>query len=69
MRWVQQMNTYENVDATIYGFELSGTYIATAELAFDYGMAYQRGEKDTPLFKGKQEQICLKSLHSSLMLP
>jgi len=40
---------YENVDATIYGFELSGTYIATTELYFDYGMAYQRGEKDTPL--------------------
>ncbi len=42
-------NKYENVDATIYGFELSGTYIATAELYFDYGMSYQRGEKDTPL--------------------
>ncbi len=37
---------YENIDATIYGFELSGTYIATAELYFDYGMSYQRGEKD-----------------------
>ena len=40
---------YENIDATIYGFELSGTYMATAELYFDYGMAYQRGEKDDPL--------------------
>ena len=44
-----KQNKYENVDATIYGFELSGTYIATTELYFDYGMAYQRGEKDTPL--------------------
>ncbi len=42
-------NNYENVDATIYGFELSGTYIATAELYFDYGMAYQKGEKKNPL--------------------
>ncbi len=40
---------YENVDATIYGFELSGTYMATANLYFDYGMAYQKGEKDSPL--------------------
>lgn len=40
---------YENVDATIYGFELSGSYITTTELYFDYGMAYQRGEKDDPL--------------------
>jgi len=45
----KMQNNYENVDASIYGFELSGTYIATAELYFDYGMAYQRGEKDEPL--------------------
>jgi iron complex outermembrane receptor protein len=44
-----KVNKYENVDAMIYGFELSGTYIATAELYFDYGMSYQRGEKDEPL--------------------
>ena len=40
---------YENIDATIYGFELSGTYVATNALYFDYGMAYQVGEKDNPL--------------------
>lgn len=45
----KQQNQYENVDAAIYGFELSGTYVATAELYFDYGMAYQRGKKDDPL--------------------
>ncbi len=43
------VNAYENVDATVYGFDLSGTYIATDSLYFDYGMAYQRGEKDKPL--------------------
>ena len=42
-------HAYENVDATIYGFELSGTYVAMESLYFDYGMAYQRGEKDHPL--------------------
>ena len=42
-------NAFENVDAAIYGFELSGTYIATSSLYFDYGMTYQRGEKDDPL--------------------
>ncbi len=40
---------FENVDATIYGFELSGTYVATESLYFDYGMSYQRGKKDDPL--------------------
>ena len=39
----------ENVDATIWGLELSGTYIATGSVYFDYGMAYQRGKKDHPL--------------------
>ena len=42
-------HAYENVDATIYGFELSGTYVATESLYFDYGMAYQRGKKERPL--------------------
>lgn len=40
---------FENVDATIYGFDLSGTYIATDSFYFDYGMAYQRGKKEDPL--------------------
>lgn len=43
------VNAYENIDATLYGFDLSGTYVATESLYFDYGMAYQRGEKDHPL--------------------
>jgi len=43
------LNAYETVDATLYGFDVSGTYVATESLYFDYGMAYQRGEKDNPL--------------------
>jgi iron complex outermembrane recepter protein len=42
-------HAYENVDAVVYGFELSGSYVATESLSFDYGIAYQRGEKDSPL--------------------
>ncbi len=42
-------NAYENVDASIYGIEVSGSYIATDSIVFDYALAYQRGEKDTPL--------------------
>ena len=45
----KKQNRYENVDASIYGLELSGTYIATEALYFDYGMSYQRAEKDSPL--------------------
>jgi iron complex outermembrane receptor protein len=45
----RMINRYENMDAAIYGFELSGTYIATDSIYFDYGLAYQRGKKDDPL--------------------
>ncbi len=45
----RMVNRFENMDATIYGFELSGTYVATDSIYFDYGIAYQRGEKDNPL--------------------
>ena len=42
-------NAYENVDATVYGFDISGMYVATESLYFEYGLAYQRGTKDKPL--------------------
>jgi iron complex outermembrane receptor protein len=41
--------TFENMDAAIYGFELSGTYVVTESLYLDGGMAYQRGKKEDPL--------------------
>lgn len=42
-------NNYENVDAKIYGIDISGNYITTETLAFNYSFAYQKGTKDTPL--------------------
>ena len=47
------VNAYENVDARLYGFDISGTYVASESLYFEYGMAYQRGEKERPL-KGQE---------------
>jgi iron complex outermembrane receptor protein len=38
-------NYFENVDASIYGVEFSGSYIASESIYFDYGMTYQRGKK------------------------
>jgi len=42
-------NRYENVDATLYGITMSGSYIATESLYVDYGLSYQKGEKERPL--------------------
>ncbi len=42
-------NVFQNIDATIYGGEVSGLYLATDNIYFDYALAYKRGEKDDPL--------------------
>ena len=45
----KMMNRYENVDATIYGIDLSGSFNLTDAMYLDYGVAWQRGEKEDPL--------------------
>ena len=42
-------NKFVNIDAKIYGAELSGAFLVGESLSFDYGVVYQRGEKDEPL--------------------
>ncbi|MCG8427968.1 MAG: TonB-dependent receptor [Chromatiales bacterium] len=42
-------NAFENVDARIYGFQLSGSYFMTDDIYLDFGVAAQRGRKDNPL--------------------
>ena len=44
-----QNNAFENIDATIYGLEISGAYFASDEMYVDFGLAYQRGKKDEAL--------------------
>ncbi len=40
-------NNFENIDATIYGVELSGSYMPTDELYLSAALAYKKGQKDT----------------------
>lgn len=40
---------FENIDATIYGLEVSGSYFVSDQIYVDFGLAYQRGQKDDPL--------------------
>jgi len=42
-------NKFVNIDAKIYGFELSGAYIVNDSLNFEYGLSYQKGKKDDPI--------------------
>ena len=40
---------FVNIDATIYGLDIGGTYFATDDVYVDFGLAYLRGQKDEPL--------------------
>jgi len=40
---------FNNVDASIWGVEFSGTYVATDSIYMDFGLAYQRGKKKEAL--------------------
>ena len=42
-------NKFVNLDATIYGLDIGGTYYATDDVYLDFGLAYLRGQKDEPL--------------------
>ncbi|MDD2449496.1 MAG: TonB-dependent receptor [Sulfurimonas sp.] len=41
--------TFQNIDATVYGAELSASYYATDEITLDAGASYKRGKKDNAL--------------------
>jgi iron complex outermembrane receptor protein len=43
------MNAFENIDATIYGAELSANYFPTDELQISASMSYKKGQKDEAL--------------------
>jgi iron complex outermembrane receptor protein len=42
-------NKFLNIDATVYGAELSATYFASDDITVDAGISYKRGEKDDAL--------------------
>ena len=40
------MNAFQNIDATVYGAELTASYFATDDISIDAGMSYKVGKKD-----------------------
>jgi len=43
------VNAFKNIDATIYGAELSASYFVTDDISLDMGASYKRGKKDEAL--------------------
>jgi len=44
--YIYNTGTFENIDAKIYGLDISGLYAINDNFSLDYGIAYQRGKKD-----------------------
>ena len=42
-------NAFENIDAILYGLELSGSYYLNDDMTLDMGASYKRGVKNAPL--------------------
>lgn len=47
--YIYNTGTFENVNAKIYGAEVSGISMLTNAISIDYGMAYLKGTKDSDL--------------------
>lgn len=50
-------NKFENIDATIYGLDVSGSYFFNDEFSLDFGAAYQRGQKEQLLTGQSNENL------------
>ncbi|MBL3519994.1 TonB-dependent receptor [Arcobacter lanthieri] len=44
--YIYNSSKFENIDAKIYGADISGYYYFTNDLSFDFGLAYLKGKKD-----------------------
>jgi iron complex outermembrane receptor protein len=42
-------NAFVNIDAKVYGAEVSASYFINDDTSFDFGASYKRGKKDAPL--------------------
>lgn len=51
----RKQNRFENVDATLYGLSLNGSWYFREDLYLDFGLAWQRGRKKQPL-SGQQDK-------------
>jgi len=44
--YIYNASGFENIDASIYGAEVSGFYLITEDMILDYGLSYLKGKKD-----------------------
>ena len=62
-------NAFENIDATVYGAELSGTYYINDDITLDMGASYKRGQKAKALSGQHDKDLAdMAPLHGTLAL-
>ncbi|CAM3543543.1 TonB-dependent receptor [Arcobacter aquimarinus] len=54
--YIYNSGSFENIDAKIYGLDISGFYFMTDNFSLDYGLAYLRGKKDGD-FRGNDKDL------------
>jgi iron complex outermembrane receptor protein len=54
--YIYNSGSFENIDAKIYGLDISGFYFMTDNFSLDYGIAHQRGKKDGE-FSGNDKDL------------
>ena len=54
--YIYNSGSFENIDAKIYGLDISGFYFMTDNFSLDYGLAYLRGKKDGE-FSGNDKDL------------
>lgn len=59
---------FENIDANIYGVELSGSYFITDELTMDAGASYKRGKKESTPTQTDRDLADVAPLRGNLAL-
>ncbi|QKF59309.1 TonB-dependent receptor [Aliarcobacter lanthieri] len=54
--YIYNSGIFENIDAKIYGADISGYYYFTDNFSFDFGLAYLKGKKDGN-YSGKDKDL------------
>lgn len=60
--------TFENIDATVYGLELSGSYFITDAITMDASASYKRGKKESTPTQTDRDLADIAPLRGNLAL-
>ena len=66
--YIYNSGSFENIDAKIYGLDISGFYFMTDNFSLDYGLAYLRGKKDGEFSGNDRDLAEIPPLKANLAL-